>query len=242
VSSEALVVRRATVDDLAELERLWELHRYPVLDLERHLTEFQVIRSAQGELLGALGFHIEGKHGLIHSEGLLHPEAEGSLHPLFWERIRSLVRNHGLARLWTRDLAPFWHQCGFADASAEVLQKLPKGFGDPHARWMTLQVREEVPAAVDLELELELFQQATRAGTESTLAQARRLRSFAYVVACVLTASAIAGAIFVTQRAMRFRESTSRRPAARTDHPQSPSTNVAPSSPVPEALKTEIER
>src|SRR5207302_5432031 len=48
-------VRRATVDDLNGLKQLWERARLQVLDLERRLTEFQLIVSDESDLLGTIG-------------------------------------------------------------------------------------------------------------------------------------------------------------------------------------------
>ena len=40
-------VRRATLDDLGALKPLWTSMRLPAADLEKRLTEFQVIESAE---------------------------------------------------------------------------------------------------------------------------------------------------------------------------------------------------
>ena len=51
----AYTMRRATVDDLGGLKLLWERARFQVLDLEKRLTEFQLVVSNEGDLIGAIG-------------------------------------------------------------------------------------------------------------------------------------------------------------------------------------------
>jgi N-acetylglutamate synthase-like GNAT family acetyltransferase len=180
------VVRRATVDDLDGLKILWERARLQVLDLEKHLTEFQLAVSMEGDLLGVVALRIQGKDGLLHSEAFTQPETEEQYRGALWERIHNLARNHGLVRIWTREEAPFWHQTGFTEASAEQLKKFPPGWGDPHTRWLVLTLREDVAVVLSLEQEFEVFQQASRASTEEVIAQARKLKIFANVLAAVV--------------------------------------------------------
>src|SRR6266705_3800938 len=61
-------VRRATLDDIGILKRLCETMRFPAGDLERRLTEFQVIEGPDGKVMGALGSPIAERQAGIHSE------------------------------------------------------------------------------------------------------------------------------------------------------------------------------
>jgi N-acetylglutamate synthase-like GNAT family acetyltransferase len=178
-------LRRATVDDLAALRTLWQQFGFPAAELEKRLTEFQVIETVDGTMLGAVGFKLSGKHGLIHSEAYVHPEDESELRARFWERLQNLARNHGLARLWTREAAPFWHQNSMLDASADDLEKLPPSFGLPDQHWRTLQLREEVRAPTSIEAEFELFKQASQETSEKILRQARTMKFVAGLIALV---------------------------------------------------------
>jgi N-acetylglutamate synthase-like GNAT family acetyltransferase len=178
-------VRRATVEDLGGLKQLWERARLQVLDLEKRLTEFQLAVTPDGDLLGAIGLQIVGKAGHIHSEAFTLPEQGESLRAALWERLRNLARNHGLVRLWTREEASFWLQAGFTEAKADLLTKLPAVFGDPHRRWLALQLKEDTTPTLSLEQEFEIFQQASRASSEAVMAQARKLRTLANVIAWV---------------------------------------------------------
>jgi N-acetylglutamate synthase-like GNAT family acetyltransferase len=197
------VVRRANVDDLPGLKQLWERARFQVLDIEKHLTEFQVATTPDGDLLGSMALRIQGKHGHLHHEAFIQPERADDARPWLWQRFQILARNHGLVRLWTLESSPFWHQSGFAEADADLLKKLPAEFGDPHARWYTLALREESAQAISLEKEFELFQQTQRASTEQVFAHARRIKTLAYVLTAIVGLIVAVGLFFVFLRTTR---------------------------------------
>ena len=204
------IVRRATVDDLGGLKKLWQRAGLQVLDLDKRLTEFQLIVSDAGDLIGALGLHIEGKQGKLHSEAFSQPDQQDQFRPRLWERVQTVSRNHGLVRLWTQELSPFWHQAGFADATSEALKKIPTAFGDAHSRWLTLQLKEETMPTLSLEQEFELFQQSQRQSTERVMEQARKLKTAAYVIGTIILVLSILGALYVVQR---VNQEKNRRPA-----------------------------
>jgi N-acetylglutamate synthase-like GNAT family acetyltransferase len=191
------VVRRANVDDLPGLRLLWERARLQVLDVEKHLTEFQLAVTPDGDLLGAVALRIHGKQGHLHSEAFSHPEQADNVRPWLWQRLQILTRNHGLTRLWTLEGSPFWHQAGFIEADPELLKKLPANFGNPHNRWLTLALREENAHSISIEKEFEIFQQSQRAATEQVFAQARRLKALAYLLTLVVASIALAGLFFL---------------------------------------------
>ena len=182
MNSPEYTARRATVDDLSGLKILWERARFQVLDLEKRLTEFQLIVSDAGDLIGALALHIEAKQGLLHSGAFAQPEQEEQFRPQLWERIQSVARNHGLNRLWTQEGASFWLQAGFVEGSAETLPRLPPGFGDRQARWLTLQLKVENVAALSIEHEFELFQTAQKEETERLRRLGRTMKVTVFVV------------------------------------------------------------
>jgi len=190
------IVRRATVDDLDGLKQLWEWARLQVLDLESRFTEFQLVVSNEGDLAGALGLHIEGKQGKLHSVAFTRPEQEDQFHALLWERLQTVARNHGLARLWTQEKSPFWRQAGFAQASPELQKKLPPGFGDAQGHWLTLQLKEETLAALSIEQEFELFQAAQKEETERL---ARLGRSLKNIVMALVGIALVIGLFFLVR-------------------------------------------
>ena len=69
MTPSSLRIRRATVDDRAALKTIWASMRLPADELEKRLTEFQVVENAEDEVVGALGFQILRQHALLHNEG-----------------------------------------------------------------------------------------------------------------------------------------------------------------------------
>ncbi len=190
-------LRRATVDDLPGLKLLWERSRLQVLDLEKRLTDFQLVVSDAGDLIGAIGLHIEGRQGHVHSEAVAQPEQDAKFREQVWERIQVLARNHGLVRLWTREAAPFWQQqAGFAEASPELATKLPVGFGATPGRWLMLQLREENLSVLSIEREFELFQVSQKQETEKLMQLGRTLKFMTVVVLGVVL---LIGGFFVVK-------------------------------------------
>jgi len=185
MNSPDYTLRRATVDDLIGLKQLWERAHLQVLDLEKRLTEFQLIITDTGDLVGAIGLRIEGKQGNLHSEAFARAEDQDKFRQQLWERIQSVARNHGLVRLWTQEPAPFWTQRGFQEADAETIKKLPPALGDPGKRWSSVQLKEETAAEVSIEREFELFQAAQRESSEKIMRQAKVLKVMAYSILIV---------------------------------------------------------
>src|SRR5258706_1764046 len=118
-------VRRATLDDIGQLNSLWQSMHFPADDLAKRITEFQIAEGMDGKLAGAVGLQISERQGRLHSEGFTDFALADELRPQLWERVQSVATNHGLIRLWTQEHAPFWSHCGLAKADDESLQKLP---------------------------------------------------------------------------------------------------------------------
>jgi hypothetical protein len=76
MNPQTLRIRRATVDDRAALKSLWASMRLPADELEKSLTEFQVVENSDGEVVGAIGIQFSSQHTLLHSEGFQPPTAE----------------------------------------------------------------------------------------------------------------------------------------------------------------------
>jgi N-acetylglutamate synthase-like GNAT family acetyltransferase len=196
-----LTVRRATVDDLSGLKELWTRARLQVLDLERRLTDFQLVVSSDSDLLAAVGLRVEGSQGWMYGEAFAQPDDQDTFRQLLWDRVLTLARNHGLARLWTTELAPFWHQVAeFKPAESQDLKRLPVVFGASHQRWQALRLRDEDHKTFSLEQEFELFQQSSRSSMNRVMSQAETLRWVAYGVAGVVTAALVSLAIYLVIR------------------------------------------
>jgi len=135
-------VRRATLDDIAALKALWQTMRYAEGELEKRLTEFQVVEGPGKKVVGALGFQMAERQGQIHSETFADFAIADAMRPLFWSRVQSLAANHGIFRLWTQERAPFWTQTGFQPATDKVISKIPAVWADASANWLTLQLKD----------------------------------------------------------------------------------------------------
>jgi N-acetylglutamate synthase-like GNAT family acetyltransferase len=204
ISSRAMSdyqVRRATVEDLPALRRLWQSAGFNPAELEKRLTEFQVVESPTGEPVGAVGITISGKAACLHSETLANGDRADEFRARLWNRIRAVALNHGLIRLWTRETAPFWHQNGFVPATAEALQKLPPAFAARTGEWFTLLLKEEAAAVPSVDHEFELFRQAQLAERQQILKQARTMKLVAVVVSVfVLFLILVAAFVFLAKR------------------------------------------
>jgi len=54
MNPSAIRIRRATTDDFQSLRSLWHSMRLPAGELEKRLTEFQVIEAADGQIVGRI--------------------------------------------------------------------------------------------------------------------------------------------------------------------------------------------
>ncbi len=197
-----ILVRRATVDDLETLRRLWSETRLPVQELEKRLTEFQVAVTEVGEILGAVGFRVANRHGHIHSEASLRPDLEDSFRPLWWERFQNLAHNFGLARLWTTEQAPFWlRYAGFKTSTADDRKYLPSAFGLASERWLTLKLREETHPGLTLDQELDLVLQAHKQTVDDIRRRARWWKNLITAAAVLIFVAMVLAGLYL----LRFR-------------------------------------
>jgi N-acetylglutamate synthase-like GNAT family acetyltransferase len=219
-------VRRATVEDLPALRRLWQAAGLNAPELEKRLTEFQVVESPAGEPVGAVAIQITGKHARLHSEVFASGDQADDFRARLWKRLNAVAVNHGLVRLWTQERAPYWHQNGFVPAAGEALQKLPPAFAGLAGDWFTRQLREETAAPPSVEHEFELFKQAQMEERAQIMKQARAVKVLAGIVSVILLV------IIVVAMAVYFK----RQPRTRLPGVVTPpaATNPAPTTPAPE--------
>ena len=176
MSPPNLRVRRATTDDFQALRSLWNSMSLPADDLEKRLTEFQVIESGDGQISGAIGLQIVRQHALLHSEAYADFSLADEARQLFWERIQTIASHHGVFRLWTQQNSPFWSRCGFRIVITESLVHLPEEWKSFEGKWYTLQLKNE-KALADLEEKLASFRESEKQRTAQTLEQARTLKT-----------------------------------------------------------------
>ena len=180
MSSPRLRVRRATTDDFESLRSLWNSLRLPADELERRLTEFQVIESAGGQIAGAIGLQIIRQHGLLHSEAYADFSVADEARQLFWQRVQTIASHHGVFRLWTQDNSPFWSGCGFRIVITESLAQLPEEWRRFEGKWYMLQLKKEEIITAALEKHL--------AGSmDSAKQQAARVSEKARLINTIIT-------------------------------------------------------
>jgi len=188
---------------------LWRRASLPAEELEKRLTEFQLLIGPDYELLGAIGLQIDGKQGRVHSEALTHPELEDEHRAELLGRLQNVARNHGLVRLWTQETAPFWKHSGFTEVTPEAAVKRPASFGAGTQPWLAHQLREENPAVFSIEKDFEVFQMQERENSERMLRQARVMKWVAGLVALALFMLVIYFVAKVAQNRARLQKSPS---------------------------------
>lgn len=147
--------------------------RLPADELERRLTEFQIVESEEGTLLGTIGLEVSERQGRIHSEAYHDFALADTLRQYFWARLQSLAENQGLARLWTNESAPFWKKHALQSADAEALKKLPSAWSLLSGPWQTLQLRDENALRTALETDFSRLKEIASESTELTRSRAR---------------------------------------------------------------------
>jgi hypothetical protein len=165
---------------------------YSVLELEKHLTEFQVVTDETGQLVGAVGFQMIGKHARLHSEAYGDFGLADYARPVLWQRITTLATNHGLARLWTMEQSPFWSRNGFVHAKEEDFTNMPSAWDRFDSGWLTLKLKDE-EAVASLDKEFALFVESEKRSREDTLAKTRMLKTV-FLIFLTLFVIAILGA------------------------------------------------
>jgi len=180
--------RRATTDDLNQLKTLWAEAGLPAAELEKQFTDFQVVESTDGRVVGAIGLQIEGAHGRIHSEAFADFGLTDTLRPLLWGRLEKMAGSHGLFRLWTLESAPFWKKgAGFSSATAQP----PEVFGPANEAWLALRLKDEGADPDLLEMQFNLFREGERAKREKLLQRAAALKMVGTAIAVLLFIFAI---------------------------------------------------
>jgi len=196
--------RRATTDDLEQLMALWRAEGFAAEELEKQLTDFQVAEDGQGGVGAAIGLRMAGDQGFVHSETFADFGQTDLLRPRLWLQLQTTAQNHGLFRLWTREVAPFWRKdAGFAEADKALLEKLPPGFGASGPGWLTLRIREEGADAESLARQFELFRITEQAKRDKLLRHARLLRIVGTLIAILLFAFGFALLLWVFKQRSR---------------------------------------
>jgi len=170
--------------------------RFPVAELEKQLTDFQVVVDATDAVVGSIGLTVLQRQGHVHSEAFSDFSLTDRARPVLWERIQTLSKNNGLVRLWTNDSSPFWTHNGFQKATPEALEKLPEQWDRMKPGWLTLQLRDENVVAT-LDKEFAMFVASEKHRSEQALGQAKILKTIVTVLAFLLALGILAAAAYV---------------------------------------------
>jgi len=195
-----LRVRRATLEDVGLLVKLWESMHFDTAALAKRITEFQIVETAEHGLVGALGFQILERQGCIHSEAFSDFSLAEMSRPLLWDRVNSLAQNHGLLRIWTHEEAPFWSRCGLAPPDPEALARLPASWKNTSGRLLTVKLRDDLDTVMSLDKEFALFMENERQKTRRTLQRAKALKVLAALIAFTVFIVVIAAAFLLARR------------------------------------------
>ena len=195
---QALRIRRATVDDRDALKILWASMRLSPNELEKRLTEFQVVENSGGVVVGAIGILFSRQHALLHSESYSDFGVADAARQLFWERIQKLASHNGVFRVWTQERSPFWKGFGFQPPNAEILTRLPGEWKNEFdGGWLTLQLKNEEVITAALENEFAGFMAAEKRGTDRVSEKARNLRTAVTVAGFAIGIIGISLAIYL---------------------------------------------
>lgn len=201
MSSFKFQARRATVDDLPRLKELWALMRIPDPDLERQLTDFQVVTDEAGFVVGCVALQMNLRHARIHSEAFEDFSLADYARPVLWSRIQTIATNHGLVRLWTQEQSPFWSRNGFQPAAEDALEKMPSAWDRFSTSWLTIKLKDE-EAMASLDKEFALFVESEKQQRGQLLDQAKIVKTviIAGLVLIVLALGVAAIWILIRQR------------------------------------------
>lgn len=167
-------------------------------ELEKRLTEFQVVVDAHEAFLGAIGFQASREHALVHDEGFTDFSVADAGRELFWQRIQVLASNHSVFRLWTQERSPFWKNFGFRPPDSETLARLPAPWRNEFdGAWLTLQLKDEAAIAAALGTNLASLIEAERRQTDNIREKARTLRTVVTVIGFAIGIACIGLAVFL---------------------------------------------
>jgi hypothetical protein len=154
--------------------------RLPDGDLERQLTDFQVVTDGTGMVVGGVAFQMNLRHARIHSESFEDFSLAEQARPALWSRIQNLATNHGLVRLWTQEQSPFWSHTGFQPIAAGILEKMPANWDRAAKGWLSLKLKDEETLA-SLDKEFALFVESEKAQRGQLLDQAKIIKTIVVI-------------------------------------------------------------
>jgi len=192
------LISRATLDELAQLTALAKSLDIEVAFVERHLTDFQLAKSHDGKLLGAIALEIVGLHARLHSEMFVDFGISDPLRAELWTRIQSIAKSRGLTRLWTQESSLFWKHQGF-EPIGKVMDLLPQNWSalESPEKWLTIQLRDEEALKTALEKEFTRLKQEDEITNGDSLRGVYLFKNFAIFLSALVVVIGIAFCIYI---------------------------------------------
>ena len=198
MNPQTLRIRRATVDDRDALKSLWASMRLSPDELEKRLTEFQVVENFDDEVVGAIGIQFSKQHALLHSEGYSDFGVADAARQLFWERIQTLASHNGIFRVWTQERSPFWKSFGFQPPTAEVMPRLPAEWKNEFdGGWLTFQLKNEEVIIAAFEKQFAGFMAEEKSETKRIFEKAKTINTIITIAGFTIGILCIGIAIYL---------------------------------------------
>ena len=183
--------RRANVDDIPQLVKFWDTQKAPSKELEKRLTDFQIVHDDKGAVLATLGMRVVEKQGKLYGEYYSSPDQAGVLRKMLWERIERVCKNTGLIRIWCLEPIGPWSGFGFKPIEKPGSPRLPELLGSASDPWAALTLIHDTDEKIILEKEFEMFIQSEKNSSEQMMKQAKALRLFAFFLLFAFVGSVI---------------------------------------------------
>lgn len=176
MQSTTVDLRRATIEDIDALARLWRSCDLDVSTLERRLTEFHVALDEEHRLLGAIGLRLQDGEGCLHTEAYFDVEGMHSARTALIERVEKMADALGLRRVWTTlDLSALGER-SFDDADDAAMETFPREFGDWRQNWRIVTLRDPASDPANLERQLAMLTIENRESSQQIIQGAKVMK------------------------------------------------------------------
>ncbi len=182
MESPALTARRATVEDIPALQGLWQAAGLPWEELEKFITEFQLVEDSEGNAAGAVGLLVEGTEALLHTEALRADVEADEARASLWRRIQIVARNLGVHRVWTQEDDPFWTASGFAAPSTHDLAAVRATFLGDGSGWRFVLLVDPSKANAVVQEQMALWQAEREREAEEFQRKVKTFRAVAFLL------------------------------------------------------------
>lgn len=182
------------MEDLPALQGLWQGAGLPWDELEKFITEFQVVPGEEGVLLGAVGMLVDGNQALLHSEAVRASDDDDGdeLRAALWRRIQIVARNQGVHRIWTQEDAPYWLASGFLPAPAADVASGGASFLDTTAEWSFFQLIDPSKAESLVQEQMAVWQATRTREAEEFQGKVKIFRGVAFLAFGIVVAALLA--------------------------------------------------